>query len=248
MEPLDPLRSITDDLVAELTGLTFGPPVCTVYNPLVYARAAWDAYCARYGQGTREVLFWGMNPGPFGMAQVGVPFGEVSLVRDWLGIEAPIGRPAMEHPKRPILGFSCNRSEVSGARFWGWAKGRFGTPEAFFQRCFVANYCPLVFMEAGGANITPDKLPRAEREPLFAACDRALLRTIELFDPRLVIGVGKFAEDRILAVIGQGARRRVGRIPHPSPASPLANQGWGELVDRALDDLQVLLGESESHR
>jgi len=228
------LAQITDELVADLAGLRFGSPVALVYDPLVYARQPWDRYCERYGRGTREILFYGMNPGPFGMAQVGVPFGEVALVRDWLGIEAPVGKPAREHPKRPVQGFACRRSEVSGARFWGWAKERYGTPEAFFERHFVANYCPLVFMGESGVNITPDKLPKAEREPLFAACDRAVQRTVALFEPKVVIGVGKFAADRLRAALEGAPGLTVGRVPHPSPASPLANTGWAELMDREL--------------
>jgi single-strand selective monofunctional uracil DNA glycosylase len=230
------LKEITDDLVRDLAGLRFGPPVVCVYDPLVYARAAWDIYCERYGRGPREVLLLGMNPGPFGMAQCGVPFGEVGMVKTWLGIEAHVGRPVPEHPKRPILGFDCHRSEVSGARLWGWARERFGTPDAFFARFFIANYCPLVFMEASGCNRTPDKLPPAEREPLFAACDRAFRRTVEHFRPRFLVGIGKFAEDRIRAALAAAPEladgRTVGRVPHPSPASPQANGGWADLMDR----------------
>ena len=37
--------------------------------------------------GRKEAVFLGMNPGLWGMAQTGVPFGTVSLVRDWMGIE-----------------------------------------------------------------------------------------------------------------------------------------------------------------
>ena len=234
------LAGITDDLVADLDGLSFGLPVTHIYNPLVYAREAWDLYCDRYGRGGREVLLVGMNPGPFGMAQVGVPFGEVAAVRDWLGIEAPVGRPEHEHPKRPVLGFACPRSEVSGARFWGWARARFGTPGAFFARLFVANYCPLAFVHETGRNLTPDKLPRAEREPLFAACDLALLRTVEHFRPRMVLGVGRFAEARLRACLAGRADVAVGGLPHPSPASPLANRGWAELADRAFAALGLL--------
>jgi single-strand selective monofunctional uracil DNA glycosylase len=168
------------------------------------------------------------------MAQVGVPFGEVALVREFLGIEAAVGKPAVEHRKRPILGFRCERSEVSGARLWGWARDRFGTAERFFERFFVANYCPLVFMVESGANLTPDKLPLHEREHLFAPCDRALRRTIEHFEPRFILGVGRFAEARIRAVVGESGGRIVGSVPHPSPASPLANSGWAGLMDRAL--------------
>lgn len=235
------LSRLTDELVGELEGLSFGAPVAYVYNPLVYARAPWDAYCARYGQGPREILFLGMNPGPFGMAQVGVPFGEVGFVRDWLGLGAPVAKPPREHPKRPIEGFACRRSEVSGARFWGWARDRFGAPERFFERCFVANYCPLVFMEESGRNFVPEKLPRAEREPLFAACDRALARTVEALAPRVVIGVGKFAERKAREVLGERSGLVIGSVPHPSPASPLANTGWAPLVDAALAELGVRL-------
>ena len=234
------LERITDDLVEDLSRLTFGPPVTHVYDPLVYARRAWDRYCTRYGRGRREVLLLGMNPGPFGMGQVGVPFGEVNLVRDWLGVEAPIGRPEHEHPRRPIQGFACTRSEVSGARLWGWARDTFGTAEAFFGRFFVANYCPLVFMEDSGRNRTPDKLPADEREALFAACDRALERTIDHFQPQRVIGVGAFAEGRARAVVGEDGPE-VGRILHPSPASPKANRGWAAEATRELEALGVKL-------
>lgn len=230
------LGQITDELVAALEPLKFGPPVTHVYNPLVYARAAWDAYCEKYGQGQREVLWIGMNPGPFGMAQVGVPFGEIAHVRDWLGIDVPIGKPPVEHPKRPILGFDCPRSEVSGARLWGWARETWGTPERFFAQHFVANYCPLVFMEASGRNFIPEKLPRAEREALFAACDRALRRTVAHLRPRVVIGVGKFAEKKARDVVGD-LGLVIGSVPHPSPASPLANRGWGPLATRALSEI-----------
>ena len=233
------LHSITDDLVADLAGLTFGLPVTHVYNPLVYAAAPWARYLELYGQGQRDVLLLGMNPGPWGMAQVGVPFGEVALVRDWLGIEAAVGKPPAEHPKRPILGFHCPRSEVSGARLWGWARARYGTPEAFFARFFVANYCPLVFMESSGRNRVPEKLPREEREPLFAACDEALRRTVQVLRPRFVVGVGKFAESKAREVVGDIAGLTIGSIPHPSPASPLANTGWAPLADAALGALGV---------
>lgn len=229
-----------DRLVADLGELLFGPPVAFVYNPLVYARRPHELYWDRYGHPPKEVLFLGMNPGPFGMAQTGVPFGEVAAVRGWLGIEAPVGRPQREHPARPVEGFSCRRSEVSGRRLWGWARERFGTPEAFFRRFFVANYCPLLFLEEGGRNRTPDKLPPEEAKPLYAACDRALRAVVHCLRPRLVVGVGKFAEDRARAALA-GSGVAVGRITHPSPANPAANRGWAERVERELGELGVRL-------
>ena len=233
------LKEITDDLVTDLDGLTFGPPVTHVYNPLVYARQAWDVYCDKYGKGRKDVILVGMNPGPYGMAQCGVPFGEIAHVRDWLGIETPIGKPPVEHPKRPVLGFDCTRSEVSGRRLWSWARETYGTPEAFFERYFIANYSPLVFMEESGRNRVPEKLPKAERLPMNAACDRALRRTVELFEPTFVIGVGKFAEKKAREVVGD-LGVTIGSVPHPSPASPLANRGWAPLMTEALRSAGVL--------
>jgi len=235
------LKQITETLCKDLALLEFAPPVTHVYNPLVYAREAWDMYCDKYGQGEREVLLLGMNPGPFGMGQVGVPFGEVAHVRDWLGIETPIGHPSPEHPKRPVQGFHCTRSEVSGRRFWDWAQSTYKTPEAFFSRFFVANYCPLVFMEHSGRNRTPDKLPKGERAPLFNACDLALRSTVEHFQPRFVIGVGKFAEKRIQTALAGNPDLVTGSVPHPSPANPQANKGWAALMDRAMTELGVVV-------
>jgi len=230
---------ITDRLVDRLSPLPFGPPVVHVYNPLVYARRPWDSYVAKYGRGPKEVVMVGMNPGPWGMAQTGVPFGEVNLVREWLGIDESVDRPEKEHAGRPVLGFSCPRSEVSGRRLWGWARDSFGTPESFFTRFFVANYCPLAFLEESGRNRTPDKLPAAEREPLHAACDEALRATALLLRPRLVVGIGRFAEARARAALA-GLHIRVGTVPHPSPANPAANRGWTALATRSLESLGVV--------
>ncbi len=234
------LVAVSRRLTAALAALEFGAPVAHVYNPLDYARQAHEQYLRRYGGAAGRVMLLGMNPGPWGMAQTGVPFGEVELVRDWLGIEAPVGRPPREHPKRPVEGFACRRREVSGRRLWGWARDRFGTPERFFARFFVANYCPLLFLEASGRNLTPDKLPAADRRPLLAACDEALRSSIEALAPRLVLGVGGFAESRARAAV-DGLPVSAGRLLHPSPASPAANRGWRQQAERQLAELGVTL-------
>lgn len=232
------MKDIVDRLVQDLRPMRFAPPVTHVYNPLEYARAPFDAYLRRYGQGPKEVVLVGMNPGPYGMAQTGVPFGEVSHVRDWLGVTGEVGRPGIEHPKRPIQGFACPRSEVSGARVWGWARSRFGTPEAFFRRFFIVNYCPLVFMEDTGRNRTPDKLAATERQALYAACNRSLRAQIEHLRPKVLVAVGKFAEARAREAL-EGLDLRIGCVAHPSPANPAANRGWDEIMDRTLADLGI---------
>jgi single-strand selective monofunctional uracil DNA glycosylase len=234
------LVDISRALSERVARLRFAAPVSCVYNPLEYARAPHELYVTRYGAGPKEVLLLGMNPGPFGMVQTGVPFGDVRLVRDWLGIDAPVEKPAQEHPKRPVLGFECARSEVSGTRLWGWARDRFGTPQRFFERFFVANYCPLAFMEESARNLTPDKLPAAEQLALTSICDEALREIVRSLRPRLVIGVGGFAERRARAALA-GESVTVGTILHPSPASPIANRGWAPAIERQLEALGVEL-------
>lgn len=226
-------------LSARLSGLRFGPPVAHVYNPLDYAWVPHEAYLRRYGDGRKRVVFLGMNPGPFGMMQTGVPFGEVAAVRDWMGIEAPVHPPAIQHPKRPIDGFACRRSEVSGRRLWGWAAQRFGSAEAFFAQCLVLNYCPLVFLEAGGRNRTPEQLPSAEALPLHDACDEHLREAIAATGAQWAIGIGGFAQRRLRAALGPTTPVRVAQVLHPSPASPAANRGWCEAVERELATLGV---------
>jgi single-strand selective monofunctional uracil DNA glycosylase len=238
------LVEIADRLRADVTGLDLvRDPVTHVYNPLEYAWEPHQAYLTRYGSARRAVVLVGMNPGPWGMAQTGVPFGDVTMVRDWLGIDGRIGRPLHEHPKRPVEGFACRRSEVSGHRLWGWARRTFGTPERFFARFFVLNYCPLCFMEASGRNRTPDKLPAGDRDVLYPICDAALRAAVECLAPDHVLGVGGFAAGRATASL-HGMGVRVGQILHPSPANPRANRDWVGEVEAVLHDIGALPDES----
>ncbi len=229
---------VFDELSRELTGVNFVPPAALVYNPLEYARRPHNMYWEKFGVGPKKAVLLGMNPGPWGMAQTGVPFGEVSLVRDWMGIEAPVDKPRREHPKRPIQGFSCTRSEVSGKRLWGWAAEKFGDAENFFRDFFVVNYCPLMFMKESGANLTPDKLGAEKLKILIGICDRYLVRSLAYLEPEIVIGVGKFATDRATKALA-GSGYRIGRITHPSPANPAANRGWAKIVDAELEALGI---------
>lgn len=231
---------ISRQLSRAVDAMRFPEPVACVYNPLDYAAAPHEDYLKRYAPGPKEALFLGMNPGPFGMAQTGVPFGDVGMVRHWLGVRGAVKSPERVHAKRPIQGFECERNEVSGSRLWGWARDRFGTPDAFFGRFFVHNYCPLCFMEESGRNLTPDKLPIALRRELFAACDAALVGLVDLLQPLVLIGVGHFAEGRIREAL-PGFTGKIGRIPHPSPASPAANRGWAAAAESALAGLGIEL-------
>jgi len=225
-------------LRAALAGLKFRSPVSHVYNPLTYAWAPYEVYIRRCAAGPKRVVFLGMNPGPFGMVQTGVPFGEVNAVRGWLKLEAPVGRPGQEHPRRKVTGFACPRSEVSGRRLWGLFADRFETPEAFFAEHAVINYCPLAFLEDSGRNLTPNKLSAREKRALFAACDAHLREVVDALQPEWLIGVGEFALERAQEVFPNGSPQ-IGRILHPSPASPAANRDWAMAAASQLRELGV---------
>lgn len=227
---IEAARTLSDSV----DSITFPPPVFHVYNPLAYARKAHEQYLDRYADRKKRTIFLGMNPGPFGMMQTAVPFGEIASVRNWLGIRSGILKPNRQHPKRPIQGFACARSEVSGRRLWGLFRQHFARPEAFFKDHFVANYCPLAFLETSGRNLTPDKLPATlARKKLEAACDAHLRKIINILQPEWIIGIGAFAKKRARSALPDTSIR-IGQILHPSPASPAANQGWAAQTEKQL--------------
>lgn len=234
----DDLIVAAQKLSRAVSALSFSAPVTHVYNPLDYAWAAHEQYLRRYGKGKKRVVFVGMNPGPFGMTQIGVPFGEIAAARDWMGLDAPIVKPALENPARPIEGWACKRSEVSGRRLWGLFAQRFGAPGNFFVDHFVANYCPLAFF-SGGRNVTPDKLPGKESGPLFAACDAHLVEVVHATNAEWVIGIGAFAETQAQRALVKMPDVKIGRILHPSPASPVANRGWAEQATKQMQALGI---------
>lgn len=235
------ILSAAQVLSQSVSGMVFSPEATHVYNPLEYAWEPYRQYVERFANSRKKVVFLGMNPGPFGMAQTGVAFGEIPAVRDWMGIYALVGKPSHEHPSRPVEGFACTRSEVSGRRLWGLFAERFGNPEAFFKNHFVLNYCPLLFLDGSGKgcrNLTPDKLPAAKTQHLYAACDTHLRAVITALEPEWVIGVGQFAMKKSMSLLGDYGCR-LGAILHPSPASPAANRGWAEQATRQMTDLGI---------
>ncbi len=216
--------------------LRFGPPVAHIYNPLEYAWELHEQYLRRFGGGPKRVVFLGMNPGPFGMVQTGVPFGEIRAVREWMKLDGKIIPPEKQHPKTRVLGFECARSEVSGRRLWGLFEEKFGAPERFFKEHFVANYCPLAFLEEGGANYAPERFNKVALERLYRVCDVHLKQILQVLDPQWVIGVGAFAAGRARAVAPE---RKIGQILHPSPACPASNRDWPGTVTGQLRALGV---------
>ena len=238
---MNPLITAADTLRKNLSGLTFPDPVTHTYNPLEYAWEPHTQYLQKFGSGPKRVLFMGMNPGPYGMAQTGVPFGEIDHVQNWLGISGEVGKPTIEHPKRPITGFDCTRSEVSGRRLWGLFADKFSTAEEFFEDHFIANYCPLIWMKDTGANLTPDKLPAASLVPVEEHCQAHLQTLIQELQPSLLIGVGAYAEGKLkTASQAIGYEATLGRILHPSPASPAANRDFAGTAWKQLQELEAV--------
>ena len=226
-------------LCAAVDALRFSPPVTHVLNPLTYAWAPHEQYLKRFGEGRKRVVFLGMNPGPFGMVQVGVPFGEVNAVRDWMQISAPVAPPKTPNPSRPVEGFTCQRSEVSGQRLWALFAERYPHAQDFFADHFVLNYCPLAFFDHA-RNVTPDKLPKSETAPLYAACDAHLQACVDALAPEWVVGIGKFAEMQARAALARSYPQvKIGTVLHPSPASPIANRGWAPQAAAQLAALGI---------
>lgn len=228
------------ELADELRPLKFSEPVTHTYLTVDYARSGYEAYLEKFANSKKRTLLLGMNPGPYGMAQTGVPFGEIAAVRDWMGLSPLIGKPDNEHPKRKISGMDCTKSEVSGRRLWGLFAERFPNAEDFFKDHLVINFCPLIWMKDSGANLTPDKIRAAEMEPVDVACQKHLCRLVEILEPQYLIGVGAYAENQMLKAQEQlGSSAVIAKILHPSPASPAANRGWAEVAERQLKEIGV---------
>ncbi len=231
MSRVEKLKQAAKELSEKVSELEFTEEITHIYNPLDYAWKGHEAYIETAGNSSKKIIFLGMNPGPWGMAQTGVPFGEVSAVTGWIGIKTDIEKPKIEHPKRAVEGFSCGRSEVSGKRLWGLMADRFGRAENFFADHYVANYCPISFMTETGRNFTPDKLPKKQQQKLFEICDEHLRAVVSILEPEWVLGIGKFAEKRINTALEPEVTSgsiKTGTVLHPSPASPAANRGWAE--------------------
>lgn len=217
-------------------GLSFSGPAY-VYAPLSYAWEPHEAYVRKYGAmdsraaagvGQGRALFVGMNPGPWGMAQTGVPFADVAWAHGWMGIIGEVGQPPRVHPKRPVLGYASTRSDPTGGKFYGWAKRRYGTAERFFADFFVVNYCPLLFLDDAGRNVTLAQLRKADLDALAPACDAWIRDAIAALRPSIVIPMGSFVESRVRELAGG---TRVHPVRHPSPANPANNAGWGEELE-----------------
>lgn len=220
------LRDDAEDLARRME--SEGVADC-VYNPLMYA---WDIHeefiRVSGGRGAKTILM-GMNPGPHGMGQMGVPFAATSVVRDLLGISGiDVSKPAISHPKRPVNGLAHPKEEVSGTRLWGLLQDRYGGADQIFQNVFIVNHCPLMILHGPrGTNVTPNNVSGPAVRDLLERCDQHLMEVVMALGAEQVIGIGKYAEKRANLALGE-MDIRVRTCWHPSPASPLANRNGGK--------------------
>ncbi|KAK3893820.1 hypothetical protein Pcinc_002381 [Petrolisthes cinctipes] len=226
----------------ELLKLQYGQGQLLVYNPLDYASQIHHDFVSKFCRGPKKVLLLGMNPGPWGMGQTGVPFGHVDYARDWLEVKGEVTKPVNEHEKRPISGLNCKRKEVSGDRMWSLLKQLSGTPEVLFTNIFLHNYCPLYFLKDSAKNVTPPELKVHERAELEKVCNRALVQVVDLLGVEHVIGVGNYAAERARKALTNEGREdiKVSTLMHPSPVNPAANKGWANIAIKQLTDNKTI--------
>lgn len=228
------------------------PEGIRVYNPLVYGRVAHERYLSLAASGPRPVLFVGMNPGPHGMVQTAVPFGDVVNARAIQALAGSVeGAPLIDRERlpalahlRPIEGYSFARKEVSGTRFWSEFAPVFAAAGPTRDRllstlrsAFVLNICPLAFFGAvdplkgprsPAANITPDKLPKPYREQVLAPCREYFGVVLRSLRPWGLVCFGGWAEKLAATWVRDidGQPPRVEKVHHPSPRVLNTAAGW----------------------
>ena len=223
-------------LVQQCALIEFPEDINLIYNPLEYAAAPYEEYLTKFAATPKKNIFIGINPGPWGMVQTGIPFGEVNAVKNYLKIKKAPQTPMTMNPVLPILGQSCSRAEVSGKRLWGLIAATFPQADDFFAENLVFNYCPLFFSRVVGPkreNVTPDKLPREIRTQLYAPCDEFLIQTAKLLRPKFLIGVGGFAHKRLTEIFPD-SNYIIDSITHPSPLNARANKNFFGLAGDKL--------------
>lgn len=236
MKPLKATKTLNE----RFQELTFNEKVETYYNPLTYALPVHEAYLNKFGNEPKQAFFLGMNPGPWGMAQTGIPFTDPYIARDWMDLpQKSVGTPKNEREDRPVKGWESERKEASGQRLHGYFRRLYGSLESFFEIGIVQNYCPLVMYANDGTNLTPEDLLKDDREKIFKACGPYIEQLLHFYEPEVLVGIGRFGQRR-LANVADLSQEEVFYLPHPSPASPIATRNggdyWRNLVKETLEE------------
>lgn len=236
---------ITTRLRDRASKICFEHKVGWYYNPLDYAWPVHRAYKESLCNPSGRALLVGMNPGPWGMGQTGVPFGDPQIVGDWMGLgkDFVIKKPASERDSRPVNGFDSERREGSGQRLYGFLKECFGNLKNFFEANFVISYCPLLMFTPEAKNLTPPNLLKKEKKKIYSICDPYLKDMINIYSPEVLVGIGKFATER-LREVSPSDGDDIFRIPHPSPANPEATRNggsyWRSRVKKVLTEANLI--------
>ena len=69
--------------------------------------------------------------------------------------------------------------------------------------------------------------------PVNKECDKHQRVMVETLGVSTVFGVGRYAETRAREAL-DGLLVKYAKVPHPSPANPVANRGWSEAATKAL--------------
>lgn len=238
------IYDITCDFASELNSLNLEIHDTFIYNPLSYAKESLFKYFGYFKDHEVNTVYLGMNPGPYGMLQTGIPFGAVDKVRQFLNINDGVKKPYIEHPFRPITGFETKRNEISGTRLWSLFEEVYKTKENFFSDNAVLNYCPLAFLaeDKRAGNIALDKIKGEYRGEIERVCDKYLNLYLMLLKPKVLVGIGQYAYKVLLR--NEYKCDKVFSIPHPSPANPKANVNWIENTINVLENEGVICGKT----
>ncbi|XP_075222511.1 single-strand-selective monofunctional uracil-DNA glycosylase [Lycorma delicatula] len=241
------ILEIEKKLVLKLTSenieVKLNPPVEYIYNPLEYAFEVHSNFVNKFCNEKKQLLFLGMNPGPWGMMQTGVPFGDINTVKNWLKLSGNITEPHRQHPNKRVKGFDCKRVEVSGKRFWSLAQHLSNNnPNTFFSNSFLHNYFPLVLLSSTGKNITPADLKSSDQKLIQNICNESLLEILAHLQVKYVIAIGRFAERRVVSLLKNKnvTDIKVVYISHPSPRNPASNKDWLHITLQHLNNFDLI--------
>ncbi|KAI8124664.1 hypothetical protein FF38_10666 [Lucilia cuprina] len=222
----------------KLRNITTPLEISYIYNPVEYAADLHQAYLKKYLKGGKKVLFIGLNPGPNGMGQTGIPFGNITTVRDKMGLNGTVNQPPNIHPKRPVNGLATTIEEPSGKRLWTkFQELSDGSLDIFFEQCFVYNFCPLLFYNSKGDYISPQKLKAPYNRQISNACLHTIEQILELIQPEVIVAIGRYAYDNLKAV-KYCIEKRLLYLRHPSPRACTKN--WSKIADEFFKNENLL--------
>jgi single-strand selective monofunctional uracil DNA glycosylase len=199
-----------------------------VLDPSRYGER-WHAPFRRlYPPRARPLLVFGLNPGPYGMAQTGIPFTDLKRLAQGLPrLAAELARSG-ERLSLPGLApsslqpFLTRTFESSSVRVHRFLRLAHGSAERAFREVVFVNPCPLLFIDrALGENRTPADLPRALR----AGVDEARVEVVSVAVARLrargAIVLGRDAAAALSVPLrARLGERAVVEWEHPARAVP----------------------------